>query len=77
MRTEFEGHNLSRGINFIEVICPGGQEVGDRILGIKWVRDQMRRSHIAATLYFERNRCTPSSAVVLLVIQFRLRMYCT
>ena len=29
MGTEFDGDHLSRGVNFIGIICPGGQEVGD------------------------------------------------
>ena len=33
MGTEFDRHHLSRGINFIEIVCPGGQEVGDRKSG--------------------------------------------
>ena len=28
MGTEFDGEGLSRGINFLGIICPGGQEVG-------------------------------------------------
>ena len=28
--TEFDGDRSSRGINFMGIICPGGQEVGDR-----------------------------------------------
>ena len=30
MGTEFDGDHLSRGINFMGIVCPGGQEVGDR-----------------------------------------------
>ena len=29
MATEFDGDCLSRGINFMGIVCPGGQEVGD------------------------------------------------
>ena len=29
MGTEFDGDRLSRGINFMGIICPGGQEVED------------------------------------------------
>ena len=28
--TKFDGDRLSRGINFMVIICPGEQEVGDR-----------------------------------------------
>ena len=30
---EFDGERLSRGINFMGIICPGGQGVGDRKSG--------------------------------------------
>ena len=30
MGTEFDGGRLSRGINFMGIICPGEQEVGER-----------------------------------------------
>ena len=30
MGTKFDGDRLSRGINFIGIICSGGQKVGDR-----------------------------------------------
>ena len=33
MGTEFDGDRLSRGINFMGIVCPGGQEVGDRKSG--------------------------------------------
>ena len=33
MGTKFDGDNLSRGINIMGIICPGGQEVGDRKSG--------------------------------------------
>ena len=33
MGTEFDGDCLSRGINFMVTICPGGQEVGDQKSG--------------------------------------------
>ena len=33
MGTEFDGDRLSRGINFMGIICPGRQEVGDRKSG--------------------------------------------
>ena len=33
MGTEFDGDRLSSGINFMGIICPGGQEVGDRKSG--------------------------------------------
>ena len=33
MGTEFDGDCLSRGINFMGIVCPGGQEVGDRKSG--------------------------------------------
>jgi hypothetical protein len=29
MGTEFLEDNLSRGINLMGIVCPGGQEVGD------------------------------------------------
>ena len=29
MGTEFDGDCLSRGINFMRIFCPGGQDVGD------------------------------------------------
>ena len=29
MGTEFDGDHLSRGINLMGIVCPGGQEVGD------------------------------------------------
>ena len=29
MGTEFDGDHLSRGINFMGIVCPGGQEIGD------------------------------------------------
>ena len=29
MGTELFGDHLSRGINFMGIVCPGGQEVGD------------------------------------------------
>jgi hypothetical protein len=31
--TEFDGDHLSRGINLMGIVCPGGQEVGDRKSG--------------------------------------------
>ena len=31
--TEFDGDRLSRGINFMGIVCPGGQEVGDQKSG--------------------------------------------
>ena len=31
--TEFVGDHLSRGINFMGIVCPGGQEVGDQKSG--------------------------------------------
>ena len=31
--TKFDGDRLSRGINFMGIVCPGGQEVGDRKSG--------------------------------------------
>ena len=33
MGTKFDGDRLSRGINFMRIVCPGGQEVGDRKSG--------------------------------------------
>ena len=33
METKFEGDRLSKGINFMGIICTGGQEVGDRKSG--------------------------------------------
>ena len=33
MGTEFDGNHLSRAINLMGIVCPGGQEVGDRISG--------------------------------------------
>ena len=30
MGTEFHGDRLSRGIDFMGIVCPGGQEVGGR-----------------------------------------------
>ena len=33
MGTKFDGDSLSRGINFMGIVCPGGQEVGDRKSG--------------------------------------------
>ena len=33
METKFDGYCLSRGINFMGIICTGGQEVGDRKSG--------------------------------------------
>ena len=33
MGTEFDGDHLSRGINFMGIVCPGGQEVGHRKSG--------------------------------------------
>ena len=33
MGTEFDGDHLSRGINLMGIVCPGGQEVGDRKSG--------------------------------------------
>ena len=33
MGTEFVVDHLSRGINFMGIICPRGQEVGDRKSG--------------------------------------------
>ena len=33
MGTEFDEDHLSRGINFMGIVCPGGQEVGDRKFG--------------------------------------------
>jgi len=33
MGTEFYGGRLSRGINFMGIVCPGEQEVGDRKSG--------------------------------------------
>ena len=35
MGTEFVGDHLSRGINFMGIICPGGQEGGDQKSGDK------------------------------------------
>ena len=29
MGTKVDGYRLSRGINFMGIVCPGGQEVGD------------------------------------------------
>jgi len=31
--TKFVGDHLSRGVNFMGIVCPGGQEVGDRKFG--------------------------------------------
>ena len=31
--TEFDGDHLYKGINFMEVVCPGGQKVGNRKSG--------------------------------------------
>ena len=33
MGTEFDGDNLSMGINLMGIVCPGGQKVGDRKSG--------------------------------------------
>ena len=44
MGIEFYRDDLSRGINFIGIICPGGKEVGDQKSGDQMVWDQMRRS---------------------------------
>ena len=33
MGTKFDRDHLSRGINFIGIVCPGGQEVWDRKSG--------------------------------------------
>ena len=33
METEFDGDRLSRGINFMGIVCPGRQEVGDQKSG--------------------------------------------
>ena len=33
MGTEFDGDHLSRGINFMGIVCPGGQKEGDRKSG--------------------------------------------
>ena len=33
MGTEFDGDLFSMGINFMGIVCPGGQEVGDRKSG--------------------------------------------
>ena len=33
MGTEFDGDRLSRGIDFMGIICLGGQKVGDRKSG--------------------------------------------
>ena len=33
IRTEFIGDRLSRGVNFMGIVCPGGQEVEDRKSG--------------------------------------------
>ena len=33
MVTELVGDHLSRGIDFMGIVCPGGQEVGDRMSG--------------------------------------------
>ena len=33
MGTEFDGDHLSRRINFMGTVCPGGQKVGDRKSG--------------------------------------------
>ena len=33
MGTKFDGDRLSRGINFMEIVCPGGKEVGDQKSG--------------------------------------------
>jgi hypothetical protein len=33
MGTEFVGYHLFKGINFMGIVCPGGQEVGDRKSG--------------------------------------------
>ena len=33
MGTEFDGDRLSRGINFMGIVCPEGQEMGDRKFG--------------------------------------------
>ena len=33
MGTEFDGDRWSRGINFMGIVCLGGQEVGDRKSG--------------------------------------------
>ena len=33
MRTAFDGDHLSRGINFMRVVSPGGQKVGDQKSG--------------------------------------------
>ena len=33
LETEFDGDCLSRGINFMGIICPGGRKVGDQKSG--------------------------------------------
>ena len=33
MGAKFDRDSLSRGINFMGIVCPGGQEVGDRKSG--------------------------------------------
>ena len=33
MVTELVGDHLSRGIDFMGIVCPGGQELGDRKSG--------------------------------------------
>ena len=33
MATEFDRDRLSRGINFMGIVCPGGQKVGDQKSG--------------------------------------------
>ena len=45
MVTEFDGDCLPRGINFMEIVCPG--EVGKSgSLETKWVQVQMHRSQL-------------------------------
>ena len=31
MGTDFDGDYLSRGINFLGIVCPGAQKVGDQM----------------------------------------------
>ena len=52
MGTKFDGDRLSRGIEFMEIVCPGGKEVGDQKsrdqMGTIW--DQMLHNQSPGTV---------------------------
>ena len=50
LATEFDGDRLSRGINFMGIVCPVGHKVGDRKSG-----DQMGLGPNASKPYFIQN----------------------